>query len=281
MFFARTWFCLGSGKQRHRDGVLKEPVQGWWDLRRQSWQPSVPAGRGWRLQFAEAFSGGSCLQVHVSSEVRRLFVADFGGADVRHGFVLSYAFKSLFGGEAVAVWLRLLGHGGRACRVECGDGGGDEDDGGGDGDHTGPNAVRLRPLVGDDLRAVLVHIAERGEHSLPAGALQSGAATPNGWRVRYYYVNVAGATGTEADAVRVRDVGVRATEDAVYLGALHLHRGGGAGGAGGAATQLDGRRPLWRKVSGAEGDARDVGDDDGVLCGFVVKPLSSGRCALW
>lgn len=204
----------------------------------------MPGGRGWSLQFAEAFSGGSCLKVCVTAEVRRLFVANFSGADVRHGFVLSYAFKSPFGGEALAVWLRLVGPGGRVCRVECGEGGG----GGDNGNDGPPHAVRLRPLVGDDLRAVLVHIAERGEHSLPAGALQSDATTQTGWLVRYYYVNVADELGTdaEADAVRVRDVGVRATDGSVYLGALHLH---GGGGAGVAATLLDSRRQHWRKVS--------------------------------
>lgn len=241
----RTWFCLGSGKQRHRDGVLKEPVLSWFNLRRQSWQPSVPGAGGWQRHFADAFAGGSCLKVHATGDVRRLFVADFGGDDVRHGFVLSYAFKSVFGGDEVALWLRLVRDVGagerRVCRVECGRA---AEAALATEEQQPAGVVHLAPLVGDDLRAVLVHIAGLSEHSLPAEALHSEARTPTGWQVRYYYVNVMMAVG---DDVRVHDVGVRATGDAVYLGALYMHRGAPSDSG---ETALDGRRLFdWRKVS--------------------------------
>lgn len=185
----RTGFCQGAGRQRHRDGRLHRPVQTWWDLRRQAWQPSVPGGERVRGWWAEAYAGGSCLRLTGSEysgalSVRRLFVCDFA---VGAGFVLAYAFKSAFGSEdfevdGVAIVLRLKSSGlpNRQCRVECGNSPATTGN-----ERSGNVTVRLAALRGDDLRAVLIHIAERGEHSLPAQALQSGVegADEGGWQV--------------------------------------------------------------------------------------------------
>lgn len=290
MPFATT-FCLGSGRRRYRDGLTLQAsvLDGWFNMAMQSWQPSVTGGAHRRRpHFLEAFDGGSCLEVDSTTNeeqneasttganfrngpmVARLFVCDFGGDDVRDGFVLCYAYKAqtLNGGDGFAVWLKaeMSDDNGskRYCRIECGAPFSVRPQGQSSSQTIGRRSVRLAPLTDGALRDVLIHIVERRERSLPAYSLPAAS----GWMVRYYYVPIGGG-------VRLIDVGVRNASDdhggaAVLLGAVQLHRGSAA---------------LWHRqrrqaVSGADGGIHVFFSSDSVMSNWLsecVRVLRSAR----
>lgn len=198
-------FCLGSGKQRYQDGILCAPVTSWFKLDLQARQPSVPQ-QLFEYNFEESFSGGSCIRVLPGSGLspRRLFAVDW---QIGFGLIVAYAFKPIRIVENVSLWLRVESSDGNVFRIECCS---EENR----LSQEVENQSRVFPLQGNDLRAVLIHIATGPEKSLPANA-------PNEWKVRYYFV----ASGV-SELDRVTDIGVGTQHEHEFnLGAVHVHCG--------------------------------------------------------
>lgn len=161
-----TSFCLGSGKQLHREGLLSH-TKPWLNLSLQSWQPSVPSKSYVRF-FNDSFSGGSCLKVLPTLEPKRLFAVDFS---CQNDIILAYSFKRYNFRDEFQVLLNLKDDvSGQHCQIFCG---GNE------------NIYKLEPgqkwcglLKGIDLRKILIHLSTKQERELPS-------VTPiNGWEVR-------------------------------------------------------------------------------------------------
>lgn len=164
-----TTLCLGSGKQRYQDGCLSGEVNSWFNLTKQSWQPSVPAGNVQR-HFDESFTGGSCIKILPTAEPKRLFVTDFC---CDNDIILAYAYKTIVSDEDLSVWLQVVDDKtGRYCQIECGIV--DQIEG-----WTGATAEVLRaPLTEDNLRKTVIYLSQKQEKTLPSNG------PINGWETR-------------------------------------------------------------------------------------------------
>lgn len=162
-----TSFCLGSGKQKYREGLLSH-TRPWYNLSHQSWQPSVPSKSHLRF-FNDSFSGGSCLKVLPSTEPKRLFAVDF---TCQNDIILAYSFKRFDNNDEFQVLLNLKDEmSENCCQLFCG---GNENSFG----ELVPGQRWCSLLKGIDLRKILIHLSTKQERELPS-------VTPiNGWEVR-------------------------------------------------------------------------------------------------
>lgn len=169
-----TTLCLGSGKQRYQDGCLpQQNIATWFNLTKQSWQPSVPA-RQIQRHFDESFSGGSCVKVLPTLDPKRFFVTDFSCAT---NIIVAYTFKAIVSDEDLSIWLQIVNDNtGRYCQVQCCGIDYSTPEG-----WTGPEVVRA-PLIEDSLRTVLIYLSEKQEKILPSHA------PVNGWETRLIIV---------------------------------------------------------------------------------------------
>lgn len=201
-------FCHGSGKQRYLEGALCEPARRFFQLDRQSLQPSVPQ-QHIDYNFDDSFSDGVSIKVTSGSELgpRRLFVVDW---QLGVGLIVAYAYKAHVPEEDVCLWLRVLSPEGEVTRIKCCSAEEESSPNERTQDHR-----RVFPLKDDDLLDAIAHIESANEKSLPASA-------PNDWMIRYY--NVTSEEGSPTD--RVTDIGVGTHHgQGAYLGAVHVHRG--------------------------------------------------------
>ncbi|KAH8274215.1 hypothetical protein KR018_008234, partial [Drosophila ironensis] len=196
-----TDFCVGAGRNTYALGGVVNPGGGaFYNLARQSLQPSVPLDRNAVHHFEDAFCGGNSLAVQSFGRPWRLFISDFM---IRNTLVLGYAYKE--GPESTLdVVLRVsstLHRGINDLYLFCGD----RDD--------VLMTVRrcyLRPLEEEALPTTMQHPLLPREPSRLNGD----------WNVRYYAIRFDGS-------VTLRDIGVECrrpydSTDEVYLGALYV-----------------------------------------------------------
>lgn len=162
-----TSFCLGSGKQQYREGLLSH-TRPWYNLSHQSWQPSVPS-RAYLRFFNDSFSGGSCLKVSPTTEPKRLFAVDF---TCQNDIILAYSFKRCNNNDEFEVLLNLKNEtNGSFCQLLCGRSGSSYGE-------PAPGQKRCSLLKGIDLKKTLIHLSTKQERQLPS-------VTPiNGWEIR-------------------------------------------------------------------------------------------------
>lgn len=162
-----TSFCLGSGKQQFRDGLLSH-TRPWYNLSQQSWQPSVPS-KSYSRFFNDSFNGGSCLKILPTIEPKRLFAVDF---TCQNDIVLAYSFKRCNWNDEFQLVLNLKDEiSGNCCQLFFG---GNENI----YEELAPGQKRCSLLKGIDLRKILIHLSTKQERELPS-------VTPiNGWEIR-------------------------------------------------------------------------------------------------
>ncbi|KAG4067212.1 hypothetical protein HA402_000203 [Bradysia odoriphaga] len=199
-----TSFCLGSGKQQYREGLLSQS-RPWYNLSHQSFQPSVPSTSFVRF-FNDSYGGGSCLNVLSTAEPKRLFAAEFS---CQKDIILAYSFKRCCTTDEFELLLNLRDDiSGTYCQLICGDNENIFED-------LVPGRRWCTLLRGIDLRKTLIHLSTKQERLLPS-------VTPiNGWEVRYYYLRCE-----QGISAKIIDIGVmsRAAEG-ILLGAIHIHEG--------------------------------------------------------
>ncbi|KMZ10333.1 cytosolic endo-beta-N-acetylglucosaminidase [Drosophila simulans] len=178
-----TDFCVGSGRAKFERGWrLSGEDSPFFNLSRQSLQPSVPLDRNAMHHFDEAYSGGCSLLVTNYERAFRLFVTDF---ELTRGvLLLRYIFK--IDGDAVATMFDLLvrvtplRRNDQDLHLFCGDY---------EGSIVAPQRCYLSPLESD----------------LPSGLFrlhQDSGSLAAGWQMRDYLVKFDGP-------VRVQDIGVK------------------------------------------------------------------------
>ncbi|XP_016980049.1 cytosolic endo-beta-N-acetylglucosaminidase isoform X2 [Drosophila rhopaloa] len=197
-----TDFCVGSGRASYERG-LRTPGEDhpFFNLSRQSLQPSVPLDRNAVHHFDEAFAGGCSLLVTNYERAFRLFVTDF---ELTRGvLLLGYAFK--INGDVSAatdfdLLLRVtpLRRNDAELYLFCGEY---------RGAIVAPQRCYLSPL--DD-------VLPRGHAKLPQDTRSLGP----GWQVRYYVAKFDGP-------VRVQDIGLKCQRPAeskaeAQLGAVYV-----------------------------------------------------------
>ncbi|XP_075159363.1 cytosolic endo-beta-N-acetylglucosaminidase [Haematobia irritans] len=216
-----TDFCLGSGKKSYECGLPKSLAnegdevkvdqsgsESFFNLSRQSLQPSVPLYELASHYYDDAFNGGSCLRISQYDTSFRLFATDFklpGG-----GLVFAYAYKlNPQDGEFDCILRFCTGNNARDCYLFLGD------------YYDTVSLQRGRCYVSP----FKPKYNELLSGSLECAQIPKDMAFPdfqaNGWRVRYYVVEFDGG-------VQVKDIGVlyRKTADAkdtAYLGAVYLN----------------------------------------------------------
>lgn len=216
-------FCMGSGKCTYVCGLPKTPTDDaeaeekvptdndsgkFFNLSRQSLQPSVPLHELATRHYDDAFNGGSCLRITQSDSSFRLFAADFKLSNA--GLVFAYAYKlNPRDGEFDCILRFCTGNNSRDCYLFLGD----------YDDKVSLQRGRcyaspFKPKYNDLLSG-----------SLDCAQIPKDMAfddfQANGWRVRYYVVEFDGP-------VQVKDIGVlyrKAPEavDTAYLGAVYLN----------------------------------------------------------
>lgn len=162
-----TSFCLGSGKQQYREGLLSH-TRSWFNLSEQSWQPSVPS-KFYSRFFNDSFTGGSCLKVLPTTEPKRIFAVDF---TCQNDIILAYSFKRYNKNDEFEVLLNLKDE---MCesysQLICGDNERIYEE-------LAAGQKRCSLLKGIDLRKILIHLSTKQERILPS-------VTPiNGWELR-------------------------------------------------------------------------------------------------
>lgn len=231
-----TDFCLGSGKQAYVSGLPKSAVMPnlssstlaaavtpdaenaeapskaigrFFNLSRQSLQPSVPLHELAAHHYEDAFNGGSCLRIEKSDSSFRLFATDF--KIPTGGLVFAYAYKlDQQDGEFDCILRFCTGNNARDCYLFLGD---------------YNDAVSLqkgrcyvspfKPKYNELLTGPLECT------DIPKDMAFSDFAA-NGWRTRYYVVGFDGS-------IQVKDIGVlyRKTleaRDTAYLGAVYINK---------------------------------------------------------
>ncbi|XP_043658707.1 cytosolic endo-beta-N-acetylglucosaminidase [Drosophila teissieri] len=201
-----TDFCVGSGRLEFERGArIAGEESPFFNLSRQSLQPSVPLDRNAVHHFDEAYSGGCSLLVTNYERAFRLFVTDF---ELALGvLLLSYVFK--IDGDAAATTFDLLlqvtplRRNDEDLYLFCGDY---------EGSIVAPQRCYLSPL-------------ERDPPSGLSRLRQDSRSLAAGWQVRHYLVKFDGP-------VRVQDIGVMCRRPAesstqaklgvVYVDALSL-----------------------------------------------------------
>lgn len=224
-----TDFCLGSGKQTYVSGLPQadtvhdktDPAVSsiatasennfksrFFNLSRQSLQPSVPLHDLATRYYDDAFNGGSCLRIQQFDLSFRLFCCDFRMP--RGGLVFAYAYKlDPKDGEFDCVVRFCTGNNARDCYLFMGD------------YYDTATVQRGRCYISPfnpKHNEVLVGPLDCPQipKDMAFNDLQA-----NGWRVRYYVVQFDGP-------VQVKDIGVlyRRTQDAkdtAYLGAVYIN----------------------------------------------------------
>ncbi|KPU75473.1 uncharacterized protein Dana_GF22338, isoform B [Drosophila ananassae] len=199
-----TDFCVGSGKATFERGVQAARNSAFFNLNRQSLQPSVPLDRNAVHNFATAYSGGSCLTVINYERAFRLFVTDF--ELLRGVLLLAYAFKNQ-GGEAdldvvarVTPW-QANSQDDQFLDVFC-------------GDYPGGPVVTSR-------RCYLCPLEDRLPLKQHLQLPQNPRAVGGGWQVRYYLAKFDGP-------VRVQDIGIKSqrrqdSKADTHLGAIYVN----------------------------------------------------------
>lgn len=222
-----TDFCMGSGKRTYASGLPKasdknddieaaktsitsteSETDGFFNLSRQSLQPSVPLHDLATRHYDDAFNGGSCLRITQCDTSFRLFATDFkfpGG-----GLVFAYAYKlNPQDGEFDCILRFCTSNNARDCYLFLGD------------YYDTVSLQRGRCYVSP----FKPKYNELLSGSLDCAQIPKDMAFPdfqaNGWRVRYYVVEFDGG-------VQVKDIGVlyrKGTEakDTAYLGAVYLN----------------------------------------------------------
>lgn len=182
--------------------------ESFFNLSRQSLQPSVPLHEFAIRYYEDAFNGGSCLRIQKYDTSFRLFCTDF--KMLRGGLVFAYAYKlDQKDGELDCVLRFCTGNNARDCYLFLGD------------YYDTVSLQRGRCYVSPfkpKYNELLTGPLECPQ--IPKDmAFQDFQA--NGWRVRYYVVEFDGA-------IQVKDIGVlyRRTVDAknvAYLGAIYIN----------------------------------------------------------
>ncbi|XP_017067320.1 cytosolic endo-beta-N-acetylglucosaminidase [Drosophila eugracilis] len=201
-----TDFCVGSGRASYERGFrISGDDSSFFNLSRQSLQPSVPLDKNAMHNFDDAFSGGCSLLLTNYERAFRLFVTDF---ELPQGvLLLGYAYK--INGTAVTTNFDLLVRVTPLQRTSaelyifCGEY---------NGSLVAPQRCYLSPYDS---------VLPRVHSQLP----QDPRSLAAGWKVRYYLVKFDGP-------VRVQDIGVKCQRPAeskaeallggVYVEALSL-----------------------------------------------------------
>ncbi|XP_017056311.1 cytosolic endo-beta-N-acetylglucosaminidase isoform X2 [Drosophila ficusphila] len=196
-----TDFCVGSGRKSYDRGLVASGEdRPFFNLSRQSLQPSVPLDRNAVHHFEEAFSGGCSLLVTNYERAFRLFVTNF---DLQLGVLLvGFAYKII--GDATGTDFDLLvrvtpqKNNNSEFYLFCGDYSGYVE---------APQRGYLSPLT---------ELLPRAHVKLPRDSRNLGA----GWQVRYYLAKFDGP-------VRVQDIGVKCRRPAeskaeAQLGAVYV-----------------------------------------------------------
>ncbi|KAH8408900.1 hypothetical protein KR009_003618, partial [Drosophila setifemur] len=193
-----TDFCVGSGRSSFARGFRVNDGRSFFNLARQSLQPSVPVDRNAVHNFEAAYSGGCSLSVVNYERAFRLFVTDFR---LNRGvLLLGVAYKIDKEEEdrpTVDVLLRItpLQQRNQDIYLFCGN--------------------YREPLVTPD-RCFISSLDEplppgRAHVELPEDPRSLGV----GWQVRYYLVKFDGP-------VRVQDIGVKCQRPALSTSRVHL-----------------------------------------------------------
>ncbi|XP_037935784.1 cytosolic endo-beta-N-acetylglucosaminidase [Teleopsis dalmanni] len=207
-----TDFCLGSGKQTYSCGLVKDEADVkencFFNLSRQSVQPSVPLYQLAERYYDDAFNGGSCLRIVQFDQSFRLFATDFQLN--RGGLVCAYAFKLKPENGNLDLIIRFCAaNNARDCYLFLGD------------YYDTTNLQRGRCYMSPFKPQYNVHLNNAMETSkIPKDMAFPDFAT-NGWHVRYYVAYFNGS-------VQIKDIGVlyRKDEnatDSAYLGAVYLN----------------------------------------------------------
>lgn len=214
-------FCMGSGKKTYINGLPKATTtisgqegdnistpEGFFNLSRQSLQPSVPLHNLVTRYYEDAFNGGSCLRINQCDASFRIFATDF--KMVRGGAVCAYAYKlDPRNGEFDCILRFCTGNNARDCYIFLGD------------YYDTVSIQRGRCYISpfksqyNDLLSGLPDCPQIPKNM----AIHENQS--NGWRVRYYVLQFDGA-------IQIKDIGVlyRKTPDAqdtAYLGAVYIN----------------------------------------------------------
>lgn len=201
-----TDFCLGSGKRNYVKGLPEG--EKFFNLNKQSLQPSVPLHNAAVRCYDDAFNGGSCLRILQSDISFRLISADFQAP--RGGIVFAYAYKlQPRDGELDCILRFCLGNNARDCYLFL-------------GDYYDTVSLQKGRCYVSPFKPKYNEMLSGGMESLQ---IPKDMAFPdfaaNGWRVRYYVVAFDGP-------VQIKDVGVlyrksKEAQDTAYLGAIYAN----------------------------------------------------------
>ncbi|XP_037820233.1 cytosolic endo-beta-N-acetylglucosaminidase [Lucilia sericata] len=229
-------FCLGSGKKTYVSGLPKttntatataattllpstsaaaeqttaaDNTEGrFFNLSRQSLQPSVPLHDLATRYYDDAFNGGSCLRILQYDSSFRIFSSDF--KMLRGGLVFAYAYKlNPRDGEFDCILRFCTGNNSRDCYLFLGD---------------------YYDTVSLQRGRCYVSPFKPKYNELLSGPLECPQIPKdmafkdfqaNGWQVRYYVVEFDGA-------IQVKDIGClyrksAEAEDTAYLGAVYIN----------------------------------------------------------
>ena len=219
-------FCMGSGKKTYLHGLPKaltktsdvtkveeegdkaNESEGFFNLSRQSLQPSVPLHNIATRCYDDAFNGGSCLRISQCDQSFRLFATDL--KITRGGIVVGYALKlDPRNGEFDCILRICTGNNARDCYIFLGD------------YYDSISIQRGRCYISpfkSQYNDLLNGLPDCGQIPKEMSIYENQA---NGWRVRYYVLQID-------TPIQIKDVGVlyRRTPDAqdtAYFGAVYIN----------------------------------------------------------
>uniref|UniRef100_A0A1A9UDY2 Cytosolic endo-beta-N-acetylglucosaminidase TIM barrel domain-containing protein n=1 Tax=Glossina austeni TaxID=7395 RepID=A0A1A9UDY2_GLOAU len=208
-----TDFCLGSGRQvyvRGKVNILNETP--FFNLSRQSLQPSVPLHELATRCYEDAFNGGSCLRIEQHDRTFRLFATDFKLQ--YNGLVCAYAYKlQERDGEFDCILRFCTDNNAHDCYLFLGDYY--------DMFSLYKGRCYVSPFKAKENEELLKDSVACPEIPMSLSCDDLTSANNNGWRVRYYVVAFDGP-------VHIKDAGVLYrksvdAKDTAYLGAFYLN----------------------------------------------------------
>ncbi|CAD7091189.1 unnamed protein product [Hermetia illucens] len=200
-----TDFCVGSGKFSFFMTIKDD--RKFFDLSKQSLQPSVPLYGRARYHFEDAVDGGSCLQILQSRKGFRLFATEF---QVEKTLVLGFASKGKTAPPQLDCLLEIEGIDSTGiCEIVCGN----------YPAYKAKKGVIFMPRIRSNNTYKITKFLNELDQSV-----QLPYTLLNGWIVQYFIVSFD-------QPVMVRDIGIfwRADEEEMYndnyLGAIYFHAG--------------------------------------------------------
>lgn len=201
-----TDFCVGSGRGKYACGKLIPDSRPFFNLAKQSLQPSVPLAKNASQSFKTVYAGGNALRVENYERAFRLFLTEF---EVSLGvLLLSYAYRMDERDQQAAldVVLRcssMSRHQEQDLYVFCG---------AYSNQIIQPGMCYVSPLgANEKLRASLLH------HQLP---LEKDALLGDKWRIRHYLMCFDGPLMLQDIGLKCRRAETSNTD--AYFGAIYV-----------------------------------------------------------